>query len=617
MFPAGSALAQQRGMSIRGVDLDDFPKVALTVSVPDPERFDADQMVVNEDGVGVERLEVEVLDEAQRSVSVVLTIDTSGSMQGEPMEAAKDAAARFIQTIPDHIGIGIVTFSSDAAVALAITDDREEALQVVDGLEASGETALYDAVARSVTLFGPNEQRNIVLLSDGGDTASAMGLEAAVERAEAAEAAIYSVGLRSGEADVTALRRLAAGSGGRYAPAATADLTSVYGDLASELSEQFVVSYESTSEGGGQLAISVSSPQGSDAVLVLAPRVEVPPPAAQPGAEEQRVPLLRGTTGLLIVLVLIFAAVAMLGMMLLGARERHVRQRTLQKELEGRSYGGSKEEEEEWTLLDWIPDSVMHAAEKVADRRGRGKKIELKLERAGWPIKPSEFLALTAVAAVVGLLLGIALSKTLVFGIIAAILGAFGLQIALNFKIHQRLNRLQDQLPDILAILASSLRAGHSFMQALDTVAQEMDGAGGEEFGRVVTEIRLGRAVDEALNDMAERVDSEDFRWAILAVNVQRNVGGNLAEILDTVADTIRERETVRRQVKVLSAEGRISMLILGSLPFLLALYMFTVNRDYLSLLFTTRIGIVMVVAASALMSLGLLWMRRIVRIDV
>jgi tight adherence protein B len=172
-------------------------------------------------------------------------------------------------------------------------------------------------------------------------------------------------------------------------------------------------------------------------------------------------------------------------------------------------------------------------------------------------------------------------------------------------------------LPDILSILASSLRAGHSFLQGLDAVGREIGGPGGEEFGRLTAEIRLGKTVDTALIDLAERIGSDDFRWAVLAVTVQREVGGNLAEVLDTVADTMRERDQIRRQVEVLSAEGRLSLYILAGLPIVIGLYLALVNPEYISLLFSTQLGLVMIVTATCLEILGVYWMRKVVKIDV
>ena len=142
--------------------------------------------------------------------------------------------------------------------------------------------------------------------------------------------------------------------------------------------------------------------------------------------------------------------------------------------------------------------------------------------------------------------------------------GAFP-TLLLRSALKKRAEKLREQLPDVLTIMASSLRAGHSFLQSLDTVAKEIAHPAAAEFQRVVAEVRLGRPVEDALESLAERVGSPDFMWAVLAVNIQREVGGNLAEILDTVADTLRERAMLRRQIKVLTAEGRLSAWVLGS----------------------------------------------------
>ena len=195
--------------------------------------------------------------------------------------------------------------------------------------------------------------------------------------------------------------------------------------------------------------------------------------------------------------------------------------------------------------------------------------------------------------------------------------GVFIPTIALRTALQRREEKLRDQLPDVLTILASSLRAGHSFLQSLDTVAKEIAPPAASEFQRVVAEIRLGRPAEDALEALAERVGSADFKWAVLAVNIQREVGGNLAEILDNVSDTLRERATLRRQIRVLTAEGRLSAWVLALLPVAIGLYMAAVNSDYISLLVTTTVGWVMLGTALVLLVLGVIWMRKIVDIDV
>jgi tight adherence protein B len=200
------------------------------------------------------------------------------------------------------------------------------------------------------------------------------------------------------------------------------------------------------------------------------------------------------------------------------------------------------------------------------------------------------------------------------------LIGAVGAAVPfvwLSIVVKRRMSKLHGQLADILMILANALRAGHSFMQALDLVAQEIGEPAAEEFGRLVAEVRLGRPVEESLAALAERIGSEDFKWALLAVNIQREVGGNLAEVLDTVSETIRERDAIRRQIDVLTAEGRLSVWILTGLPIGIALYMSWVSPEYIGLLFNTGLGMMMLIVAACMLGVGIFWMKKVVKIDV
>jgi tight adherence protein B len=263
-----------------------------------------------------------------------------------------------------------------------------------------------------------------------------------------------------------------------------------------------------------------------------------------------------------------------------------------------------------------LAPSLAAAGSRIAEAAGVTASLEQKLERGGVPLSPGEFLAASAVGVLVGGLGGLIFLGPL-FMIIFAVVGGAAPTMALSVATQRRMKRLHGQLPDILAILASSIRAGHSFLQALDTVAKEVGEPGGREFSRVLAEIRLGRPLDEAMNAMGDRIGSDDFKWAVLAVNIQRDVGGNLAEVLDTVSETVREREQIRRQINTLSAEGKLSMYILIALPILIGLWLFKVNPEYIGQLFKERIGLIMVFGSAVLLVLGIAWMRRIVKIDV
>lgn len=622
LFLGGSIPASAAGgLSIREVDPGGFPDVVVTVALEEAQEISPGDVTVTEDGTPADVLSVEPLQDAGVTVDVVLALDVSGSMQGEPLAAAVAAARRFVEGLPEKVRIGVLTFSDSARVSQPLTSDHTAALRSLGSLTADGETALYDAVAATAAMFSGDAQRNVVLLSDGGDTVSEARLSEAVAAVNQVGAAVFSVGLTTGEADVGALRRISSRSGGRYAPAGTADLSGVYAGLASELSNQFLITYASPGEPGAEVSLSLEAAGGADQALLVLPSDPAPPEPVQPAPEPVPAanPLLHGAWGLGIVLGLTFLAVFALGVLLFGTAARRRRERDLARRITAqpgahRQHEGARESR---AVSDWVPEPMIEAAERIAAAGGFAGRLDQRLERAGAPLRVGEFTAGTLLAALLGAIVGAILFQNLLLVAVCGLVGGAAPVIILSITMSRRINKLHAQLPDILMLLASSLRAGHSFFQALSTVADEIGEPATGELGRIVSEIRLGRPVHEAMDAFAERVGSDDFRWAVLAVNIQREVGGNLAEVLDTVADTVREREVIRRQVRVLSAEGRLSAVVLTALPFVTGLYISQINPGYMTPLFTTRTGITMLVIAGALLAVGTVWIRRMVKIDV
>jgi tight adherence protein B len=328
-------------------------------------------------------------------------------------------------------------------------------------------------------------------------------------------------------------------------------------------------------------------------------------------------PFWSSTSGLLLVLVLVFVAAFIVAVMLIGTGERKRREQSLIRVIGRRRRRPEGEERPRETLSHWVPSQLAEVGQRFAVATGFSASLDERLEQAGIKILAGEFITLVALAALAGAVFGALILPNIIFVLIVAAAAAAIPFVWLGWARRKRQNALNDQLADTLSILASSLRAGYSFLQALDTVAKEIGEPSAHEFQRVVAEIRLGRPVDEALISMAQRVGSDDLKWAVIAINVQRQVGGNLAEVLDIVANTVRERGYLRRLVRVLSAEGRLSIAILTALPFFLLLYEALVNPEYVKLLFTHPLGIVMLIAGAVAMSLGVFWMTRIVRIDV
>ena len=322
---------------------------------------------------------------------------------------------------------------------------------------------------------------------------------------------------------------------------------------------------------------------------------------------------------LLVVVALVGLAAFAVGWLLLGtaARVRADREMAARMAAIGRSVPQPTATTVARPGSGWIPESMSSFGERFARAQGFSEKLDAQLEAAGSNLRSGEFVVGTIGAGLLGAVLGAAIWQNVLLAGVIGVVGGLVPTVLLRMSLNRQSDRLREQLPDVLTIMASSLRAGHSFLQALDTVAREIPAPANVEFQRLVAEIRLGRPSEDALEALADRVGSPDFRWAVLAVNIQREVGGNLAEILDNVADTLRERATMRRQIKVLTAEGRLSAWVLALMPFGMALYMFAVNPEYISLLFTSQVGLIMVGVGGVLLILGILWMRKIVDIDV
>lgn len=241
------------------------------------------------------------------------------------------------------------------------------------------------------------------------------------------------------------------------------------------------------------------------------------------------------------------------------------------------------------------------------------------LEQAGIRMGPSSFILMVACAAAVlaalGLLLGGFSIWTLPLMIFLAAMAPVGAKILLAFRSSKRRARFADQLDDALTLLAGGLRAGHSLLRAIDAVSQEIQPPTSEEFARVVNETRIGRDLGEALDNTARRMRSEDFRWVAQAIAINREVGGNLSDVFDEVGHTIRERNQIRRQVKALSAEGKLSAYVLIALPIGVFAFLLFTQPTYFSGFLTNVFGILALLVAVMLLIVGSLWLMVVVRV--
>jgi tight adherence protein B len=256
-------------------------------------------------------------------------------------------------------------------------------------------------------------------------------------------------------------------------------------------------------------------------------------------------------------------------------------------------------------------------AENLAHDRGVFSMIETALEQANVPVRPGEAITIAIGASLaIGLFFMLATGNVIMAMVVAvvalAVAGAAVQQVAARER-----SRFEDQLPDTLNLISTSLRAGYSLLQAVEAVGSEASDPTGREFQRAITETRLGRSPVDSLKMVADRMESKDFDWAVLAINIQREVGGNLAEVLQTAAETMVERNRLRREMKALTAEGRISAIVLGGLPIFLFFFLYSTNKEYLEPLLTTFPGAMALVSGGVGLLLGVLWLKKIVTVDI
>ncbi len=262
-------------------------------------------------------------------------------------------------------------------------------------------------------------------------------------------------------------------------------------------------------------------------------------------------------------------------------------------------------------LLGWMARLVS----KIASKRGFIGFFEVRLERAGMSIRASEFITLHLIAVIVVIIVVYFLTGNILLTLLIDIVVIFSPFLLLGIKTSQRLKKFHEQLPDTLQLISGFLKAGYSFNQALSMVVDESRPPISDEFKRILSEMRMGLPEREALENMSKRVNSEHFEWAVTAINVQREVGGNLAAAMEILSDNIRERDRVMNHVKALTSEGRLSAIILITLPIAVGSMLVVVNREYISLLITTKPGLIMLALAGVMMVAGIFWIIKIVRI--
>lgn len=593
------------------------------------------------DGQPVPAVGTLVGDTADKPVrTTLLTIDVSGSMtkpigttSTTRIAAAKQAALAYLNGVPDDVKVGVVTFSTTAAVLVKPTTAHAAVKSAINNLQANptGSTALFAGTILANTELGKDGLRNQLILSDGAnDQPPAQAQAVASIKAAGVKVDAVSIGAdATGDAQLKALT--SAGKGTVTTAANAPELVKYFQDQAQAQANQLVVDITVPPEFAGQgVTVAVAAKAGGqvvgDSVAYTLPAAGTTPSAA---ASSGPIPVASPDPGITSQPWFLPVAVGMVAVGLFGllavaflVSDRDTQSGRVRRRLSRYSLTAKEKAAPPPTSgalgQSQVARSAAEFAGRVAQTRDLDTGLALRLEAAGVPLRPGEWMLVHVGIAILAGLVFLLLSG---FGWFATLLGlalgVIGPWLYLSFKEGKRKSRFQQQLPETLQLMAGSLAAGYSLPQAVDTVVRESQGPMAVELNRALVEARLGVPIEDALETVAVRMDSMDFKWVVMALRIQREVGGNLAEVLTNVAATMRERERLRRQVDVLSAEGRLSAIILGALPLVFVGYLVLARPEYIGLLITTPLGILLIIVGVVLLIVGAFWLRKVVKVQV
>jgi len=594
------------GVRLNGVDFGAYPAVRATVVTSVPSAAPPRLLENGRPVVGLQAVNL------GRSKNVVLALDTSRSMAGKPLAEAAAAATAFVATKPASDRIALVTFGQRASLQgpfSTSTIDSDNALRTL-AVGANSGTALWDAVDLSARLLASQAGgRVVVLLTDGNDVGSRASESGALLSLHKAGAVVYPIAFGS-HADSSGLERLASSTGGSFHTASTsATLSGIYSSIGRELRRTWRVRYLTTARPGDKLELKASVGRlGSDTTSVSVP-------GSGSATSDKPSPLLPdsfyGRAGDLLFTVLAALLVLAAGILAASTLRGSWLKRRLAAHVEPSRGRAAKHRTGRERLA--MLSGLFRVTESTFGHRRQWRNLQLLLERADLPLRTVEFAWLLIGCSFVLALLAAIINGGALAILASFLVGGFVPYLVVWMKARRRVRAFEDQLPDLLITMAASLKAGHSFKQGIQSVVDEGQEPAAKELRRVLTDTQLGRPMEAALQETAERIGSKNFSFVITAVNIQRQVGGSLAGLFDMVADTVRDRQQFARKIRSLTAMGRMAAYVLVGLPFFIALAMTVLNPTYMDPLFHSHTGHMLIMLGLTMMAFGSLVLKKIV----
>lgn len=604
----GAAPAAQAAPEVRlasaGTTTDAHRTFRLTL--PSDRTYAGSDIKVTEDGDPVSGVELIPGDSVKSSAfGVVLVIDASASMaRDRAIDGAVAAARELARQRHGAQRIGIIAFNERTQVLLAPTADSAAIEQALSSAPAlAPQTHLFDAIDSALGMLKQSRVAvgSIVLLSDGGDTGSTVPAPTVARRARLAHVPIYTVGLRSGAASAAELQRLAAASGGRsIAAASVAELQPIFRDLGAQLAGDYLLRYRSKAAVGSQVTVAVRLPDGILTTTYGAP-------GHRPSAASGRT---FWTSGAALAVTVVGAGI-LIALALCLLLVRRARPQTPTERIRG----FVSPDHEFLVTRAYVPPAAVENR-GTDGRHPRWDAFILDVEIGGIRKDPGTIVLLTAGVTLLAFVLLVALSGILPVGLLA--LGIpWAVRAWVRLARARQCRKFTDQLPDVLQGASSAVRSGSGLVAALNSVADEAPEPARTEFRRVLADEALGVPLEEALKSIEVRMRSRDILQIALVSQIQRESGGNIAEVLDRITEAMRQRGELRRMVSALTAQGRLSRWVVSALPVGLLVVMSVLNPTYVKPLFTQPLGIVMLLVAGGMMAAGSMVIGKIVDFQV
>jgi tight adherence protein B len=598
------------GLRLTRVHGPEFPAVTFALSLPGSRSLRPHEVEVKEGGALIPDVQlVPARKASERTFGTVLVLDSSWSMRGKPLAAALAAAQSFAAERNPNEAIGVVAFNEKATRILPFTTSASKisAALATSPHIATG-TRIFDAVARAEEMLrdGQISSGSIIVLSDGADTGSSATLHEVAHRAVARNARIYTVGLADSSYRPQTLTALAAAGHGEYVQANTPQaLASLFAHIGSVLSNEYLLSYTSPTGPGTLVRVNVDVRKVGTATTVY--HTPVPATATTTSAPGKRSVPSRVFASPITMVALILVIVVLLAVLVVGLLQpRRTR-------LPGRIA-------EFVSIAELQRDRGAPAAAVVvgdsAVQKDWWTRFRETLEIARIDVAPEALIAGTAIATILVFIFILAVTGSGWWALFALGVPYLSREWVLRSLKRQR-SKFAEQLPDALQVIASALRSGHSFPGSLAVVVESAAEPMRTEMQRVVADDQLGLPIQGSLAIVADRMASRDVDQLALVAELQRQAGGDMAEVVDRVAETVRERFDLKRLVDTLTTQGRMSRWIVTALPIVILLVLRVENPHYFHPLVATTGGRVVVGIAAALAVMGSLAIKRIVEIEV